>query len=79
MHGRIPNKLKRERKTKAWLTNIAEWTRLTIIEATRRAQNRKEWKKLLWSLRVHLRPPLAMDNDDDDDDDDEVCFFIKKS
>ena len=57
MHGRTPNKRGTGRPRKAWLTNIAEWTGLTIIEATRRAQNRKEWKKLLWSLRVYLRPP----------------------
>ena len=46
MHGRVPGKRGRPRKT--WLSNIQEWTNLSVTEATRKAADRKMWK--------HLRP-----------------------
>ncbi|XP_063598641.1 uncharacterized protein LOC134775115 [Penaeus indicus] len=56
MHGRVPGKRGRGRPRKTWLSNIQEWTNLSMVDATRRAADRNMWKDMGKNIRVHLRP-----------------------
>ena len=56
MHGRVPGKRGRGRPRKTRLSNIHEWTNLSMTEATRKAADRKMWKDIGQSKTVHLRP-----------------------
>ena len=56
MHGRVPGERGRGRPRKTWLSNIQEWTNLSMTEATRTAADRKLWKDIGQSKTVQLRP-----------------------
>ena len=56
MHGRVPGERGRGRPRKTWLSNIQEWTNLSMTEPTRKAADRKMWKDIGQSKTVHLRP-----------------------
>ena len=43
MHGQVKGKRTRGRPKTSWLTNIAEWTRKTIVTCVREAIDRKKW------------------------------------
>ena len=64
LHGRAQHKRGTERPRKTWMTKIAYWTRLPMIDAIKGAQRRKEWGRQAKPLQGHLRPPK--DNDDDE-------------
>ncbi len=56
MHGQVPGKRARGRPRKNWLENIGSWTNLSICQAMRNADDRKMWRGLVASNKVHLRP-----------------------
>ena len=61
---------KRKRGRPKTRYNIKELTSLSMVQVYRMAQDRREWKHLLWMLRL-INPIIYPYNDDDDDDDDD--------
>ena len=47
VEGMVDGKRRRGRPAAGWLDDIKEWTGLTVINASRFANDRKRWKALI--------------------------------
>ncbi len=47
LQGTVRGKRRRGRQKKRWEDNICEWTGLNQIEAMRRSEDRKEWRRMV--------------------------------
>ena len=52
LQGTVPGRRKRGRQKKKWMDNITDWTGLTMAEATRAAEKREVWRKIVKSASL---------------------------
>ena len=62
MQGTVPGKRGRGRPRRAWTDNIREWTGLEGDALLRRAENRKEWRKLAYVASAVPKRPTRLKN-----------------
>eukprot|EP00795_Rhopilema_esculentum_P015557 gene15557-6822_t len=55
MHGRVPGKRGRGKPRNNWISNISNWTTMSIYDATKCTADRNTWRDFVNSQKVHLR------------------------
>ena len=60
LQGTVPGKRGRGRPRRTWTDNIREWTGLEGDALLRRAENRKEWRKLAYVASAVPQRPIRL-------------------
>ena len=55
--GKVNGRRRRGRPPTSWLKDITEITGLSLAEAVRAAEDRREWRRIVWATASHPATP----------------------